>query len=57
MFTIMRALLTLSVVLAYGQCAFAVAAYGQCGGTGYTGDVVCDPGSECVAVSAGGMFD
>lgn len=38
------------VAMASGACA--TAAYGQCGGTGFTGDSCCPDGTECVSRSA-----
>jgi hypothetical protein len=48
----MRSLLVLSVTLALSHQAFAVAAYGQCGGIGYAGSTVCDSGNSCVVVNS-----
>ncbi|KAI0636253.1 endoglucanase [Trametes polyzona] len=46
-----QVLVSLAVALVSAAPAFSTAVWGQCGGTGFSGDVTCDSGSTCVKVN------
>ncbi|KAI0763305.1 endoglucanase [Trametes elegans] len=46
-----KTLFSLAVALASAAPALSVAVWGQCGGSGFSGDTTCDPGSACVKVN------